>query len=185
MRELYQKISSQSSSAILESVKQIVTDSDQAIAVMHHVGTWMEEAGLHPSKWWQPQHMNRQFMLQHAEPEEFFVLLIDDQPAASCVLQDSERNQSWQAVDGDQSQPALYVHWVCVHRDYAGQNLVTDLIKFAKEQAIERGFTRLRLDTDADQPKLCELYESLGFKKVGEEQDGSHHTAFYEILLKK
>lgn len=71
---------------------QINQNVNQAIEVMHHVGSWMETAGLNPSIWWQPTNMNREFLLQHTEPDEFFVLLVDNQPAASMVLQETERS---------------------------------------------------------------------------------------------
>jgi hypothetical protein len=87
-----------------------VQDVDQSIQVMHNVGSWMEISGLQPSKWWNPANMNRKFLLQHADPNEFFVALVDGQPAASMVLQESERNQSWRTVDGEYSKTALYIH---------------------------------------------------------------------------
>jgi ribosomal protein S18 acetylase RimI-like enzyme len=163
---------------------QIINDPDKSLEVMHRVGTWMQDSGLNPSQWWQPQNMNSEFMFQHSEPEEFFALLVDGQPAASMVLQETERNQSWKVVDGDSPQKALYVHWLCVDREFAGQGLPQKLIMFAKEEAQKKGFKQLRLDTNSEEKKLCELYERLGFKKVGIDPEGDHKAAYYEMDLK-
>ena len=46
--------------------------------------------------------------------------------------------------------------------------------------ARQQGSSVIRLDTNAEEPKLCALYESLGFQRVGTEQEGDHLTAFYE-----
>lgn len=159
---------------------QIIQDVDTAIKIMHSVGMWMEKSGLNPSKWWKPENMNHEFMLQHTEPEEFFVALVDGKPAAAMVLQETERNQSWKSVDGDTPKKALYVHWLCVHRDFAGQSLPIKMIDYANNQAKKRGFNRLRLDTNADEKKLCKIYEDLGFTLKGIEEENESKTAFFE-----
>ena len=117
---------------------RIIQDTDRAIEVMHNVGTWMESSGLSPSQWWKPENMNRQFLLKHTESDEYYVAIIDNQPAASLVLQETERNQSWKSVDGDNPKQALYVHWLCVHRDFAGQGLSEKMIEFAEKEAKKR-----------------------------------------------
>ena len=127
---------------------RIIQDTDRAIEVMHNVGTWMESSGLSPSQWWKPENMNRQFLLKHTESDEYYVAIIDNQPAASLVLQETERNQSWKSVDGDNPKQALYVHWLCVHRDFAGQGLSEKMIEFAEKEAKKRGFTLLRVGAD-------------------------------------
>lgn len=163
----------------MDKVK-IVKDVDKSIEVMYNVGSWMKQSDLNPSKWWKPENMNKEFMLKHAEPEEFYVAMMGDKPAVSMVLQETERNQSWKSVDGDRPKKALYVHWLCVHRDFAGQGFPKTMVDFAKNEARTRGFTLLRLDTIADEKKLCLIYESLGFKLVGTEDEDGHKTAFYE-----
>lgn len=162
-------------------VMKIIQDTDKAIEVMHNVGCWMKESGLSISQWWMPENMNAKFLLKHTEPDEYYVGLVDDKAVASMILQESERNQSWKTVDGDNPQKALYLHWLCVHRDYAGKGYSIDLVEFAKKEAFRRGFKLLRLDTDANNPKLCSLYEGAGFVRMGTEAEGGHNTAFYQV----
>jgi len=161
----------------------IIQNFGQSIEVMHEVGMWMEKAGLHPSQWWKPQNMNKAFLFQHTEPEEHYVALANGIPAASMVLQETERNQSWKSVDGEKPKRALYVHWLCVARKFAGKGLPNVMIKFATNEAQKRGFKLLRLDTDADEEKLCSLYIKLGFKMMGTEKEGDHKTAFFQKVV--
>ena len=159
---------------------EIIQNVDQAIEVMHNAGVWMAATGLNPSKWWKPENMNYKFMVKHAEPDEFYVAMVDGKPVASMVLQDTERNQSWKSVDGNKPKKALYVHWLCVHRDFAGQGLPKKMIAYVNSETKKRGFKRLRLDTDAGQQKLCKIYESLGFTLMGTEAEGEDSTAYFE-----
>lgn len=159
---------------------EIVQDTDKAISVMYEVSSWMKGSGMKVNQWWQPENMNRDFMLQHTEPNEYYVAIEDGKPAASVILQDSERNQDWSYIDKGNPQKALYIHWLCVARDFAGQGLSKVMVDFASEEAKRRNLPRLRLDTDADEEKLCKLYERLGFHLMGTEQEEAHRTAFYQ-----
>jgi len=159
---------------------KIIQNMNRAMEIMHNVGAWMEKSGLNPSKWWKSRNMNRKFMLKHTEPEEYYVAMVDDKPVASMVLQETERNQSWKSVDGNSPKKALYVHWLCVHRNFAGQGFPIRMIDYATKVAKKRGFNRLRLDTNADEKKLCKIYKDLGFSLVGSEVERKHTTAFFE-----
>ena len=159
---------------------KILQDVDQAIFVMHSAGKWLEESGKSPSMWWKPQNMNRDFLLQHAEPNEFYAVLVDGKPAAAEILQDNQRNQSWKGIDGDWQKSALYIHWLCVDREFSGRNLPKILINFAAQQAKKRNLKLLRLDTNADETKLRKIYEDLGFSLMGAEQEAHQKTAFYQ-----
>ena len=162
---------------------EIVQDMDQGIAVMHRVGTWMKNQGLNYSQWWNPKNMNRRFLLQYSEPNEYYVAMTDNQPIASVILQQTERNQSWQSVDGHHPQKALYVHWLCVDRHYAGLGLSKKMIEFAQKLAKAKGYKLLRLDTDADEPKLCHLYRQLGFQVKGIEKEEERNVIYFEKII--
>jgi ribosomal protein S18 acetylase RimI-like enzyme len=162
----------------------IVQDMNKALEVMHNVGSWMFAEGISTSDWWNPNNMNEKFMLQHSEPEEYYVLLINDKPAASVILQDNERNLSWEVIDGQNTQKSLYVHWLAVHRDFAGQKLSHKLLDFAIKKAKEQGLDKVRLDTNADSEILMNLYKDYGFKIRGIEPYGDgHRLAYFELKL--
>jgi GNAT superfamily N-acetyltransferase len=159
---------------------KIVQDMDKTISVMYNAGKWLEESGRNPSDSWKPSNMNKAFMLKHAEPSEFYVAIVKGQPAAGMILQDNERNQSWKAIDKDKHVNALYVHWLCVARPYAGTGLPKIMLDFAASHAKSRGIHILRLDTNANETKLRQIYESLGFDLVSTEAEADRITAFFQ-----
>ena len=55
---------------------KIIQSFEKGIVVMHNAGLWMEKSGLKPNKWWKPENMNRNFILKHTEPDEFYVALV-------------------------------------------------------------------------------------------------------------
>jgi len=99
------------------------------------------------------------------------------------VIQTTERNQSWKSVDGNKPKKALYIHWLCVHRDFAGENLPKNMIDFAAKQARRQNIKFLRVDTNAKEVKLREIYEKLGFSLMSIEQEDYRNTAFYQKIV--
>jgi ribosomal protein S18 acetylase RimI-like enzyme len=161
----------------------ISNDPDKAISLMRDVSVWMKRNGKIYSKWWEPENMNKRFMLKKAEPGEFYFVTVNDKPAAAVILQDNERNQSWKYVDRDNPQPALYVHWLAVIRHFAGQGLPKTIIDFAANTARKNNFKLLRLDTDANEPKLMSIYKNLGFQLMAIDPEGQHKTAYFQMEL--
>ena len=161
------------------SVK-FVQDVGLAISVMRNAGEWLLESGKNPSKWWQPQNMNREFLLQYANPDEFYVGLIDGKPAVAAIFQFDQRNQDWTSIDKSKHQKALYVHWLCIRRKFASKGLPKIMVDFAQKKALDKKIKFLRVDTNADQMKLRKIYENLGFTLVGIEQEDYRKTAFYQ-----
>lgn len=157
-----------------------VQDMDQAIAVMQSAGKWMKESEKNPSKWWLLENLNRTFLLRHAKPEEFYVGLVDGVPVVAAVLILLDNNEVWRSVDADRPQRALYIHWLCVDRRFAGQGLPKLMVDFSERLAKKNGIGMLRLDANADKEKLQNIYEDLGFRLVGTKQEDYRRIAFYQ-----
>jgi ribosomal protein S18 acetylase RimI-like enzyme len=163
---------------------KVVSNEDAAITVIKHVAEWMQAKGLPTDGWWDPSNMNATFLGKYAKPSEFYVATVDGQPAAAAIIQPEQTAQDWTAVDSDKAPKAMYIHWVAVERAFAGSGLPEALIDHAYRLAAEGECPVIRLDTNAEEPKLCQLYESLGFKRIATEQEGEHVTAFYEKAVK-
>lgn len=162
-----------------KSIK-IIQNVDQAISVMRDAGKWLLESGKKPSKWWQLQNLNRKFLFRYVKREEFFVGLVNNKPAVAAILQIDQKAQDWKSIDKNAPQLALYIHWLCVHRQFAGMGLPKAMINFATRLAKERNIELLRVDTNAKEMKLRKIYENLGFRLVGREQEDYRKTAFYQ-----
>lgn len=156
---------------------------DQAIGVMRKAGKWMKASGKKPSKWWKLKNLNRTFLLKYAKVDEFYVGLISGIPAVAAVFMIIDDNQDWETMDQDNPQKALYIHWLCVDRKFAGRNLPKLMIDFAQRHAKKNGVPLLRLDANADKKKLRDIYEGLGFRLVGTKRDDYRKTAFYQKMV--
>jgi GNAT superfamily N-acetyltransferase len=161
----------------------VIQDADLAIDIMYKVGKWLVDSGLNPEEYFLPENMNHEYLLKHVEPNEFYVILIDDKPAASVVLQENQRNQSWECVDGKERKEALYIHWLAVNREWAGKGLPKVVLDLAIREAKKRGYKLIRLDTIASQPKLRKVYDDLGFKAVHIGEGEFEDTVFYELKI--
>lgn len=158
----------------------MIQDTDKAIAVMKEAGMWLHETGKNPSKWWRPENLTRDFLLQYAKPDEFYAVMADGVPAAAAIFQTSQNSQDWNSVDGATPKKALYIHWLCVARAFAGTGLPAILIEHAQKVAKKEKITWLRVDTNAEETKLRSIYEQLGFTLVAEPDEGYRKTALYQ-----
>ncbi len=158
-----------SESNIVNKSLEIVQDVNQAISVIRNAARWLKDSGKNPSKWWQLKNLNRKFLFRYVKPNEFYVILVNKKPAAAAILQLSQNAQDWKHVDKNRPQPALYIHWLCVHRQFAGRGLPKIMVDFAAKLAKENNINLLRADTDADETKLRKIYRS-----------DSRRTAFYQ-----
>ena len=159
---------------------EIVQDVDKSISVMRNSSKWMKKSEKTVSKWWDLKNLNSKFLLKYAKPGEFYVVLADNKPAAAAILQLSQNAQDWKSVGKGKSKSALYIHWLCVSREFARMGMPKIIIDFAKQHAKQNNVKLLRVDTNAEEMKLRKIYEDLGFKLVSIEQEGYRRTAFYE-----
>lgn len=161
----------------------IVNDMDQAISLMKQAGRWLISSRKHVSKWWHPDNLHKEFLRQYISPDEFYVALVNGVPACAAAFQFSQKNQDWTAVDGDNPKRALYVHWLCVARAFAGRGMPRAMIDFAAQKAKDQKVSLLRVDTNAEEEKLYRIYESLGFVKEAVTDEGYRKSALYQKRL--
>lgn len=159
---------------------KIIQDVDFALSVMRSASKWMSINGKIVSNWWKLENLNKNFLLQYAKEEEFYVGLIDNNLVVAAILQTSQNAQDWKNIDKDKSKTALYVHWLCIYHRFSGNNLPKVMIDFAEQLAKDKNINLLRCDTNAEELKLREIYEQLGFKLIDIEQEDYRQTAFYE-----
>lgn len=158
----------------------VIPQDDIAVSVILHACAWLQYVKGETTEWWDPAVVDKDFLLSHAQPDELFVALVDSRPAAAAIIQEEQDLQDWSSVDRDEQKQAMYVHYVAVERAFASKGLVGYLMDHADVLARERGISVVRLDTNADEQKLCNVYESVGFMAVGTLQEDGHRTILYE-----
>ena len=133
-------------------------DAETAIDIMREAAQWQIDRG---SPLWSIETLSRARLSNPAE--EFLVALVDGESVACCLLS-FEDKLFWPDVPAGSSG---FLHKLAVRRKFAGMGISTRLMEHAQELCREKGIPALRLDTDLHRPKLCAIYESLGFRRVG------------------
>jgi ribosomal protein S18 acetylase RimI-like enzyme len=156
-------------------------DVDEALSVMREAALWCEKAG-HPM--WPQSTLTRATLCNPAE--EFHVFWREDECAAAMLLSFHDP-LFWPEIPPETSG---FVHKLCVRRRFAGQACAHQLLEHAANLCQAKLLKALRLDTDANAPRLCALYESCGFCRVGTRtllvrtyREKPVRVALYERLL--
>lgn len=63
---------------------------------------------------------------------------------------------------------SLYLHRIATHPNFKGNNLMSYIVEWSKQKAIENNKPFIRLDTWADNENLINFYLKYGFKIVGD-----------------
>ncbi|WP_294213173.1 GNAT family N-acetyltransferase [uncultured Chryseobacterium sp.] len=72
--------------------------------------------------------------------------------------------QIWEERNED---PALYIHRIATDPDFRGQNLVTEIVRWAKGYATRNNKIFIRMDTVGENKGLISYYERCGFEFLG------------------
>jgi len=117
--------------------------------------------------------------------DEYFVFVLwhgEDRVGTVTILWDDP------VIWGEQPAPAGYVHNLIVARPFGGQGLGVGLLQWAENYVTESGRNLVRLDCGARSRKLRDLYESVGFRWVRDQQyawlDPALALALYEKVLR-
>jgi len=86
---------------------------------------------------------------------------------ATMVLNDMEP-KPYGGVDWQYTGPAMVIHTLVVHPGYTGRGLGRRLLRFAENEAVERGYDCIRIDVFPDNPAAVRLYTRYGFSFAGE-----------------
>ena len=80
----------------------------------------------------------------------------------------------------------VWLGWYCMRKDQRGKGLGRELLEWTVERARAEGYKKFKLytSTDPNEARAQELYEKLGFKIIGEEDnDDGAKTLYREKTL--
>lgn len=90
-------------------------------------------------------------------------LLIDDEVACVWAITFNDE-QIWQERSNDHS---IYIHRIATNPNFKGQDLVQDIVSWAKSYAAQNDKRFIRLDTVGPNEGLVRHYEKCGFNYLG------------------
>ena len=92
-----------------------------------------------------------------------FKMLIDGEIVRIWAITFSDA-QIWEERNKDS---AIYIHRIAINPNYRGNNFVLEIVKWAKEYAIQNNIQFIRLDTLGENIRLIEHYKNAGFDFLG------------------
>lgn len=132
---------------------------DEAIKIMKEVAMWGRNKGF---RVWQDEWLTKENLItMDAQPENFYIGKVDGVTVCAFILQCRD-SEYW----ADAKNEALYLHKLCVKREFAGKHMTRFTIDAIKQLCKKRGIRYIRLDTALDEKTVRKIYLNLGFKIV-------------------
>lgn len=160
----------------MEKVDIFYNEVEKAIAVMKEVAQWGREQGFRVwlDEWLTPDEL----ITEEAKPENFCIGKIDGNIVCAFILQNSD-SEYWKDSSDVQ---AVYLHKLCVKREYAHRNMTKAVAEAIKEECRKNGIKYVRLDTGLDEKVVRKIYLNAGFKIVDIiDYDNGRSIALYEM----
>jgi GNAT superfamily N-acetyltransferase len=143
-------------------------------AMIREAAAWVHALGV---VMWEDGELDSGRIRAEVECGMFFLAVIDGEPAGAIRFQ-LEDTLFW---PDRPSGEAAFVHRLVVRRAFKGRGVARALLEWAVGHAGANGRGLLRLDCDANRPKLRALYESCGFRLHSYRQVGPYYVSRYEI----
>lgn len=148
-------------------------DADVVASILTEAARWQEQAG---DPVWLEGELTAEKIGTEVAAGLFFLAEFESEPAGTVKFQ-LEDMLFWP----DAPPPlAAYVHRLAVRRRLAGKGVSSAMLKWAAERTRELGRRFLRLDCDANRPRLRAVYENFGFRHHSDRQVGRYFVARYE-----
>ena len=160
----------------MEKVDIFYNKVEEAIAVMREVAQWGREQGFRVwlDEWLTPDEL----ITQEAKPENFCIGKIDGNTVCAFILQNSD-SEYWKKSSNEE---AVYLHKLCVKREYAHRNMTKLVVEAIKEECRKNDIKYIRLDTGLDEKVVRKIYLNAGFKIVDIiDCDNGRSMALYEM----
>jgi ribosomal protein S18 acetylase RimI-like enzyme len=129
------------------------------LSILEEAARWLECREI---EGWKPGSFCRRRIADRIGRGEMYLARLAGRSFGTFALQWSDEE-----VWGDVPEDAGYVHGLAVRRDFAGQGLGRELLRWAEERAALSGKEYLRLDCLAENRRLNEYYERAGFRRRG------------------
>jgi GNAT superfamily N-acetyltransferase len=158
-------------------VRQAVAGDAAAIEdMLLEAARWVDALGV---VMWEEGELDSQRIAGEVAAGQFFVAEVGGELAGGVRFQ-LEDQLFWPDLEGDDS---AFVHRLVVRRPFKGQGVSTALLDWAASHARALGKRFLRLDCDADRPKVRAVYERYGFQLHDYRQVGAYYVARYVLPI--
>jgi GNAT superfamily N-acetyltransferase len=151
-------------------------DAAAVAAVLREAAAWLDSRG---ETLWRMDELAGDRIASEVESGLFWLARVDGEPAGVVRFQ-LDDPVMWPDAEAG---AAAYVHRLAVRRRFGGAGVSRALLDFARERTRELGRSVLRLDCEADRPRLRALYERYGFAYHSDFRSGPYRVARYELRI--
>ncbi len=151
-------------------------DLDTVLDILYEAAEWLAERGIHSQ--WRPGTLSRTTFLEQIRRREVYLARLGEEVVGTVTLQ-WEDQPFW----GNTPPDAGYIHKLAIKRAFAGRGLGLEILEWAEAQARRAGKRFLRLDCIADNPRIREYYERVGFIHRGDLDHSGWKASLYEKKL--
>lgn len=151
-------------------------DASAVETLLREAGRWVDALGV---VMWDEGELDSAGIAREVADGQFFLAEVDGVAAGAIRFQLEDR-LFWPDIAQEDS---AFVHRLVVARPFKGQGVSTALLEWSIAHARAMGRRWLRLDCDADRPKLRALYERCGFQFHSYRQVTSYYVARYEYAV--
>jgi GNAT superfamily N-acetyltransferase len=152
------------------------TAADVAIVdqMIREAAAWVDALG---AVMWEDGELDAARIRREVTTGMFFLAMVDGHVAGAIRFQLEDQLFWPDRPEGE----AAFVHRLVARRAFKGLGVARALLEWAVGHARAQGRRLLRLDCDADRPKLRALYESCGFRLHSYRQVGPYYVSRYEV----
>ena len=152
------------------------TAADVAIVdqMIREAAAWVDALGV---VMWDDGELDADRIRTEVAGGMFFLAVVGGEVAGAIRFQLEDRVFWPDRPEGE----AAFVHRLVARRAFKGRGVARALLEWAVGHARAQGRGLLRLDCDANRPKLRALYESCGFRFHSYRQVGPYYVSRYEV----
>ena len=160
----------------MQKVEIIYNQMNESISVMREVAAWGRERGFRVwlDEWLTPNEL----LTDEIKPENFCIGKVYGEVACAFILQNTDV-QYWGNTPVNE---AVYLHKLCVRREFAHQGMTKSVVEAIREACKKKGVKYIRLDTGLDEKVVRKIYLRAGFKIVDIiDYENGKSLALYEL----
>jgi ribosomal protein S18 acetylase RimI-like enzyme len=136
---------------------------------------------------WDEIYPNREQIEEDVRGRTLYVAL-EKGICLGAVSLNEKQEDAYRQVEWCGAEPALVIHRLCVDPAFQGLGIAGQLMGFAEDLALQRGYASIRLDAYSGNPKAVALYENRGYRRAGQVSFPRRDLPFYcfeKIWLKR
>lgn len=138
----------------LNIVRAELTDIDEVHAILEGARQWLLSKGIH--QW--PYPFPKDWLAKRLSEHEIYLASVNGLHIGTVTIQWADE-ETW----GEMPDDAGYIHQLAIRRDFGGQGLGLQLLRWADTRIASQQKQFARLDCWSTNPKLCAYYENAGY----------------------